>query len=133
MSLGEAAERDLIEGTMADIREALQRLEAQRGELDGQIREKRERLAAWQARLDRLPGPDSAARVRRSKGQNLRSILALYEDPTTALTIADITRRTQLPSSSVRATLKRSDSPFEEGSGGLWKVKQANGRREATV
>src|SRR5437879_2402519 len=105
-SVKEAAERELIMGTITDIREALEQLTDHRGLIEEEIRAKKARLAAWEAKLAKLPSSDGRMRSRRVKGENFKTVFQLLEK--TPMTIADLARRSQIPPSSVRAILTRS-------------------------
>lgn len=49
-------ERELIEGTIKDIREIVDRLQLRLVQTEKELEEKKVRLGLWQARLDALRG-----------------------------------------------------------------------------
>lgn len=130
-------ERALIAGTLKDIEGAIERLEADRQEIEYELGEKRRRLQQWRARLselDRKSGTEKA--TRRRKGEN-REVIAqrLTAERGRGLSIAKIADSTGLPWSSVRATLKRNTETFVEREG-VWYLREpelANGNGHATT
>lgn len=120
-------EKKLIEGTIADLKAAIEQCRIQ-------LREKEERLASWERHLERMGGQVKDRASRRPKGQNLGTLLGLFRDtPDQKMTIADMVKKTGLPFSSVQAIIRKADSPFIEANGGLWTLKpfkqhEANGK-----
>jgi len=128
-------ERSLIAGTIRDIEGSIDRLEADRQELDTELDDKRRRLQVWRSRLAeidrRSDGGDKGAR--RRKGENRQIIVTLLEaHPERGMTMAKVASATGLPWSSVRATFKRNTETFIERDG-IWYLQErhaANGRAE---
>ena len=116
---------DLLDEAIRTTEELLDRLERERSGIDKRMTEIREHLRKL---LDQKSGQQSGNGAltgkRRRKGENARTILALYErDPNAALTKQEIADRTGLPFSSVQAILDKDDSGLSQ-EGGLWRRKK---------
>lgn len=121
------AERELIAGTISDLRDSIEELESRIQFMSEDLATRRTRLEVWRKRLVALAsGEDSADKRRRPKGANLRAVTACLEKTLTGLAASEIQRKTELPWSSIQATLKRNATLFVEESG-LWRL-----RREIT-
>jgi len=121
MTTSDAREIELLDGTIRDIKESLSDLMDHQTAIGAEIREKQERLRIWQARRAKLGAADGEKRARRAKGENERMIRALYKQPDVpaeGLSLADIEKRTGLPSSSVHAVVTRRGYVHAEG---LWR------------
>ncbi|MBU0717395.1 MAG: hypothetical protein KJ749_04030 [Planctomycetes bacterium] len=116
--------RELIEGTIRDLTETIERLTQQRADIDDRLSQVKARRDEWKAVLARVSDENgSGTRHRRAKkGENLRKIKALYDElgPGEGLSMAEVARRSGIPWSSVRNELGRDGQGFREGEDGLW-------------
>lgn len=112
-------DRELIEGTLADIRDSLAGLLQKREGIDREIASKQERLNAWTKRLQKL-GNDNGDLGRRPRGENLNTIRGVLKAG--PLAAADLQKQTGLAWSSVQGTLKRNRETFVEENG-KWRLR----------
>jgi hypothetical protein len=110
---------------MRNAKELLERLERERSCIDKRIAELKEHIARLGiVRDDQTTNNGVSGSGRRRKGENMRTVLALYErEPEAALTKQEIATRTGLSFSSVQSVLDRKDAGFVM-EGGLWRRKQ---------
>jgi chromosome segregation ATPase len=124
------AEVELLNGTLKDLSESIERLKEQRDKLTAEIRAKEERLLTWNARLgqlmNELEDPFGAKpKPRRRKGENLRAVrelLATNKDR--GLSVTEVTEKLGIAWSSARRTLQK--NPIFEERDNLWFLKQSN-------
>lgn len=116
-------DKELIAGTIEDLRESLEVLRSHMRDLSEEIRRKEERLAAWESRLRALEGSVGAAgsRTRAAKGANLRTIASFLSGRLEGETAAKIRQGTGLPWSSVQRVLFKNKDIFTEADG-LWRL-----------
>jgi chromosome segregation ATPase len=116
------AERELISGTISDLHESIQELEDRIEYFQQELQARKKRLETWRHRLAVLADPsDPSERRRRPKGENLRAVIGVLQNCVNGLTAAEIQRKTELPWSSIQATLKRHPELFAE-TAGLWRL-----------
>lgn len=134
----QADERSLIAGTIRDIEGSIERLEADRQDIEVELSEKKRRLSQWRARLADMDRESGAVpqRARRRKGEN-REIIAtlLAANPAHGMTVTRIAEETGLPWSSVRSTFSRHTQTFVEIEG-VWFLREppaANGHASETT
>jgi hypothetical protein len=118
----------LLEGTIRDLEETMERLGRERAELDQRLSDVRARRDEWRAILARVSKNGGTAKRRRAKkGENLRRISALYGelDAGIGLSMPEIEKRTGIPWSSVRNELQREGAPFIERDGSWFRKEKA--------
>ena len=95
------SEAELSREIISDLQEGIEKLEEEREILDWRIEQKRERLRAYQAKLGIAPTEPSTERKRERapRGANLKTILALLQDPTSPRQGLSTARSLQKPSS----------------------------------
>lgn len=119
------AERDLIAGTISDLRDSIEEMESRIQYMNEELEAKKKRLETWHRRLSELKAQsgDLSERRRRPKGENLRAVIAALQGAVVSgLAASEIQRKTGLPWSSIQATLKRNPQLFAEGNG-LWRLR----------
>jgi chromosome segregation ATPase len=124
------AEVELLNGTLKDLSESIDRLKEQRDKLTAEIRAKEERLVIWNARLgqlmNELEDPFGAKpKPRRRKGENLRAVrelLATNRDR--GFSVTEVAEKLGIAWSSARRTLQK--NPIFEERDDLWFLKQPN-------
>lgn len=124
-SANDNGEIELIEGTIRDIEEAIDRLKEQKKFIDEELREKGDRLLAWKTRLTALQsGQEMVTKTKRRKGENLRAIMELFaKQPGRGLSMSEVQHGLNISWSSVRAVLKNKKEIFFE-KGDLWYMKE---------
>ncbi len=124
---------DLLEGTIHDLEETMERLSGERAELDRRLSDVRARRDEWRAILAKVSKNGASVRRRRAKkGENLSKINALFDElgADSGLLMSDIAKRTGIPWSSVRNELQREGAPFVERDG-YWLRKERAGATDA--
>jgi predicted RNase H-like nuclease (RuvC/YqgF family) len=128
------SEVELLEGTIRDLTESIERLEEQRSKLSVEISAKKDRLIKWTMKLKQLreeleePFGPSQTKTRRRKGENLRAVLdlLLVKD---GLSVSEVADKLGIAWSSARRTLEK--NPMFVLRDGFWflrdPVKKANG------
>ena len=105
----------------------------------GGFEQKRERLRAYQAKLGIAPTEPSTERKRERapRGANLKTILALLQDPTSprqGLSSSEIVTKTKLSFSSVQAALKQgAEADLVEQVDSFWRPKTGAKPAETTT
>src|SRR5208282_1657302 len=133
------SEAELARRIMIDLEEGIEKLEEERDMLDWRIEQKREHLRAYQANLGIVPPESSGERKRdrAPRGVNLKTILALLQDPASprqGLTTGDIVTKTKLGFSSVQAALKQGmDADLVEQVDSFWRPKTEAKPAEAPI
>lgn len=116
-------DRELIEGTIEDIRQSLAGLRHKHEEIGAEIKAKEGRLIAWEARLSELGASGViAGRHRNPKGANLRSVAGYLAPKIEGVAASQIRTDTGLPWSSIQRTLGKHADVFEEVNG-LWRLR----------
>ena len=126
------AERELIAYTIGDLRDSIGELESRIEMMTEDLQGKKDRLETWRRKLAALSNGNPSAKRRRPKGENLRHVITCLQNVTTGLASSEIQRRTELPWSSIQATLKRHPDLFVEAEG-LWRLCSQNGRIRLTA
>ncbi len=114
-------EKDLIAGTIEDLKESLGILRDHRDALNHEIEAKEIRLTEWQKRLQGLGAEPGAERPRSPKGANLRSIANVLASRLEGATASEIRSACGLAWSSVQRTLGKHTDIFEQVNG-LWRL-----------
>lgn len=124
-------DKELIAGTIEDLRQSLELLRSRMKDLASEIQAKEARLAAWEGRLKQLQGfhPGTGDRkVRRPKGANLRAIANYLATKIEGETAAKIREDTGLAWSSVQRVLDKNKDIFAEADG-LWRLTPTAAKR----
>src|ERR1035441_3116373 len=110
-------EREIIQGTIEDVKKSIVVLEDQREELDTRIAEARRRLEYWQSRVG-VAGEKTGRAVR---GSIVRAMKAAFEDSIEkGISLADLTKTTGFQQNSVRSALIRGGAKLNDD--GLWEA-----------
>ena len=119
---------DLIQATVADLREVISRLKVERGELDIRLDELNERCRDWERILQKTSS-NGSVRKRAKKGENERKIAQAYQnDPDRGFTLPELESITGIPWSSVRNVMKRNGQQDYEEVNGTWRIREAQQR-----
>ncbi len=123
------SDRELIQGTIQDLTDTIERLCEEHDALEERLTEVSSRRDEWQARLSAIAdnGQGTTKRRRARKGENLRTIqdFLVTLGPKANSTMAAIADETGIPWSSVRNELQREGAPFVEHDGCWFSKKQA--------
>jgi chromosome segregation ATPase len=128
-TMQEPSEAELSREIISDLQEGIEKLEEERDILNWRIEQKRERLRAYQAKLGIAPTEPSGERKRERapRGANLKTILALLQDPTSprqGLSSSEIVTKTKLSFSSVQAALRQGvEADLVEQVDSFWRPK----------
>ena len=116
--------RDLLEDTICDLEDTIDRLSRERADLDSRLTDVKSRCDEWREILAQVSrnGTTTTPRRRARKGENLCRINELFNKvgPSAKFSMADIARKTGIPWSSVRNELNRATSRFGEDTDGFW-------------
>jgi len=118
-------DRELIKGTIEDIKQSLVGLRQQHAEIGNEIKAKEDRLVQWASRLNTIGEivGDRPKAKKNPKGANLRAIAGLLATKVEGVAASQIRTETGLAWSSVQRTLDRNTDVFESVSGGLWRLR----------
>lgn len=115
-------EHALIEGTLADLKEAMDALVAERERIDRLIREKADRIREWEARLRAMTTRgEQPTRQRLPKGEPVRRIREYLQHHPDA-TIKEISNEIGVGWSSVRTALEHNKLDFVVADG-RWRLR----------
>lgn len=109
---------ELIEATVADLRDVIGRLVAERADIDSRLDELKTRCRDWEHILTKA-GQNGHVRKRARKGENDRKIAKIYEEhPGQGFTLPELTAETGISWSSVRNVVnKNGDGKYTERDG----------------
>lgn len=112
--------RQLVEGTLDDLREVIGRLEGQRAEISQKLEETRKRCLQWETQLKRFDS-NGQRRTRAKKGENEEKIAeAFRENPGQGFTLPQLVERTGISWSSVRNVILRKQSDKYQAIDGMY-------------
>jgi len=114
--------RQLIEGTISDLDEAIDRLQQEREGIETKIADIQQRREAWRVELRKLGNGFSASKKPRlRKGEAKRRIVELFEGLAdgAGLSISDVAKGLNISWSSVRNVFKKEGTDFVERDG-VW-------------
>lgn len=120
---GQKLSANLLESTIANLRDLLGRLETEVTDRQERMLAVRGDIRDLESQLRRVAANGAVPKTRRRKGENARAVAALFDaNPNAALSKQEIADRTGISWSSVQAVLKKGG--YHHGEDGLWRRKE---------
>ncbi len=115
----------LIDATVADLKEVIHRLEAERADLDVRIQDLNSRCIDWE-RIRSSVEQNGTPRPRARKGENDRKIAEFYRaNPGQGFTLPELSQKTGISWSSTRNVVNKNGRSRYEEREGKWYQKEA--------